>query len=52
VAVLETISAEAYADPGLVRTAPHRSVCRRIDPASFDDPERWAITWRLYRRKA
>ena len=52
VAVLEKISAEAYEDPKLVQTAPHKSVCHRIDPAPFDDPKRWAITWRLYQRKA
>jgi len=51
VAVLEKISEEAYTDPQLVKTAPHRSVCRRIDPAPFDDPKRWAITWRMWKRK-
>ncbi len=52
VAVLEQVASEAYADPQLVRTAPHRSVCRRVDPAPFDDPARWAVTWRLWQRKA
>ena len=51
VAVLAKVSEEAYADPELVKTAPHRSVCHRIDSRDFDDPARWAITWRLYRRK-
>jgi len=51
VAVLERISEEAYTNPDLVKTAPHRSVCHRIDQSVFDDPARWAITWRLYRRK-
>jgi glycine dehydrogenase subunit 2 len=50
-AVLSQVSAEAYRDPQLVKTAPHRSVCHRIDPGPFDDPKRWAITWRLYQRK-
>ena len=50
-AVLEQISHEAYNAPELVKTAPHRSVCRRIDPAPFDDPERWAMSWRMWRRK-
>jgi glycine dehydrogenase subunit 2 len=51
-ATLEAVSREAYGDPGLVRTAPHRSVCHRADPAPLDDPDRWAITWRLFKRKA
>ena len=51
-AVLARISEEAYTEPETVKTAPHRSVCRRIDPHDFDDPARWAITWRLWLRKA
>ncbi len=50
-AILRTVAAEAYATPDLVRSAPHASTIHRIDPGSFDDPERWAITWRAYRRK-
>jgi hypothetical protein len=23
-----------------------------MDPAPHDDPERWALTWRAYRRKS
>jgi glycine dehydrogenase subunit 2 len=49
--ILAQISREAYADPELVRSAPHRSTIHRIDPAPLDDPERWALTWRAYRRK-
>jgi glycine dehydrogenase subunit 2 len=51
VAVLAKISEEAYTDPELVKTAPHRSVCRRISQHDFDDPAKWAITWRLWKRK-
>jgi glycine dehydrogenase subunit 2 len=51
VAVLTKISAEAYTEPETVKAAPHRSVCRRIDHHDFDDPARWAITLRLYKRK-
>jgi glycine dehydrogenase subunit 2 len=49
--ILAQISREAYADPELVRSAPHRSTIHRLDPAPLDDPERWALTWRAYRRK-
>ena len=49
--ILGQISREAYSDPGIVKNAPHRSVIHRVDPAPLDDPERWAVTWRAYRRK-
>lgn len=51
VAVLEQISREAYTEPETVKTAPHRSVCHHIHHDVFDDPARWAITWRLFLRK-
>jgi len=51
VAALEQVSAEAYASPETVKTAPHHSVCHHIHHDEFDDPARWAITWRLYQRK-
>lgn len=50
-AILRTVAEEAYASPLVVKTAPHRSTIHRIDQSSFDDPERWAVTWRAYRRK-
>jgi glycine dehydrogenase subunit 2 len=48
---LRQISQEAYADPQVVKTAPHRSVVHRIDHSWFDDPKKWAITWRAYLKK-
>ena len=45
---LEHVASEARSDPELVRTAPHRSVVHRTDHSSFDDPAKWAITWRAY----
>ena len=50
-AMLRTVAGEAYSDPETVRTAPHRSTIHQIDQSWFDDPERWAVTWRAYRRK-
>jgi len=49
--VLEHVCAEAYADPELVRTAPHRSVIHQVDFSGGNDPDRWATTWRAYQRK-
>ena len=51
IAVLERISHEAYTEPELVRTAPHRQPIRQIDGAPLEDPARWAMTWRAYLRK-
>lgn len=49
--VLRRISDEAYSDPQLVKNAPYNSVVHKIDESSFDDPKRWAITWRGYLKK-
>ena len=29
----------------------HRSTVHRVDDSALDDPARWAMTWRAYRRK-
>lgn len=50
-AILEHVAMEARTVPETVRTAPHNSTVHSIDPAPYDDPEQWAITWRAYRRK-
>ncbi|WP_441247899.1 aminomethyl-transferring glycine dehydrogenase subunit GcvPB [Kitasatospora sp. McL0602] len=50
-AILAEIAREAYEDPETVRTAPHRAAVHRIRPETLDDPARWAVTWRAYRRK-
>ena len=49
--VLERVIEETYADPELVKTAPHRSSGHRIRSETLDDPEKWAMTWRAYKRK-
>ncbi len=50
-AMLRTVAGEAYSTPDVVRSAPHRSTIHQIDHSWFEDPDRWAITWRAYRRK-
>ena len=50
-AVLRKVCEEAYVDPELVRTAPHNSTISKMDGSPFDNPERWAMTWRAYLRK-
>ncbi|GAB2453620.1 aminomethyl-transferring glycine dehydrogenase subunit GcvPB [Xylanimonas ulmi] len=50
-ASLAEVSREAHESPETVQTAPHRSTVHRTEHADLDDPERWAVTWRAYRRK-
>jgi glycine dehydrogenase subunit 2 len=50
-AILAHVAEEARTDPDLVRAAPHNSTIHTIDHAPLDDPARWAMTWRAYRRK-
>jgi glycine dehydrogenase subunit 2 len=50
-AILAAVAQEARADPESLHAAPHRSTVHRNAHAPLDDPERWAVTWRAYRRK-
>lgn len=50
-AVLEHIANEAYENPEIVKTAPHNSVIHRPGHATLDDPKKWAVTWRAYKKK-
>jgi len=52
VAIISHVADEAHMAPELVKSAPHNSTIHRIDHAPLDDPSRWAMTWRAYRRKA
>ena len=49
--VIAAICKEARTDPELVKTAPHNQPIHRILGSGLDDPDRWATTWRAYRRK-
>lgn len=51
VSVLSHVAEEARTDPEVVKSAPHNSTVHSIDHAPLDDPEKWAMTWRAYRRK-
>ena len=51
VATLKFIFEEAETDPENVKSAPHSSVCHRLDESGMDDPDTWAITWRSYLKK-
>ena len=51
IAVIAKIAEEAYADAGLVKSAPHAQAIHQIKGGPLDDPRQWAMTWRAYRRK-
>jgi len=51
VTILAHIAGEAYSDPEIIHNAPHNSTVHKIDSDSFDDPDKWAVTWRAYLRK-
>ena len=48
---LRRISEEAYSQPELVKSAPHRASVPRLDESVVDDPAKWAFTWRAWQRK-
>jgi glycine dehydrogenase subunit 2 len=49
--ILAHVASEAYTAPEFVRGAPYSLPGHRTDHAVLDDPKRWAVTWRGYRRK-
>ncbi|CAM3450908.1 aminomethyl-transferring glycine dehydrogenase subunit GcvPB [Parendozoicomonas haliclonae] len=51
VRTLKAVTEEAYSNPAIVRSAPHNCPIHKIRHDNFDDPERWAVTWRAYCRK-
>jgi glycine dehydrogenase subunit 2 len=50
-AILAHVACEARENTGIVKTAPHNSTVHTIDHSVFDDPRKWAVTWRAYLRK-
>jgi glycine dehydrogenase subunit 2 len=50
-AVLAEVAREARETPDVVRTAPHNQSIHHASHDDLDDPDRWAITWRAYRKK-
>jgi glycine dehydrogenase subunit 2 len=51
VAVLRRVIEEAYNDPELLKTAPHRSSNHKLKQSSLNDPDRWAMSWRMFMQK-
>ncbi len=51
IAALEQVFKEAVEQPEIIRTAPHNSCCHQVDESGLDDPDGWALTWRMYLKK-
>lgn len=50
--VVEICAKEASETPELLKNAPYNTAMhRRVREAELDDPSKWAITWRAYKRK-
>jgi glycine dehydrogenase subunit 2 len=50
-AVMKQISEEAYSNPELVKSSPHRAPIHLVKYEGLDDPNKWAMTWRAYLKK-
>ncbi|MBA7571177.1 hypothetical protein ES695_15420 [Candidatus Atribacteria bacterium 1244-E10-H5-B2] len=51
IAILGQIVKEAYEEPEKFKDVPYKSSIHHIDHDVFDDPSKWAITWRAYKKK-
>ena len=49
-ALFEALFEEARTDPGVFRTAPHRSTIAKGDDSGLTDESRWAFSWRKYKK--
>ncbi len=52
IGVIAQIAGEARTDPELVKSAPHNQPIAQVKGDVFEDPAKWAMTWRAYKRKA
>ncbi len=50
-AIIRRVVEEAYRDPDLVRQAPHRSTISPVDLEPLVDMDKFACTWRAYKKK-
>ncbi len=52
IAVVAQIAQEARETPELVKTAPHNQPIAQVKGDAFEDPAKWAMTWRAWQRKS
>jgi len=48
VRTIDAVCKEAYSNPEIVRSAPHRASIAKMDLTPSSDPSKWAMTWRAY----
>jgi len=51
IGVIAQIAEEARTNPEMVKTAPHNQAIAQVKGDAFEDPSKWAMTWRAYQRK-
>jgi glycine dehydrogenase subunit 2 len=51
VAIIKQIAHEAYTIPEIVKTAPHNSTISNINPEPLVNMDKFACTWRAYKKK-
>ncbi len=49
--VVAQIAQEARTNPELVKSAPHNQPIAQVKGDVFEDPAKWAMTWRAFQRK-
>ena len=49
--VVAKICEEARSDPEMVKSAPHNQAIAQVMGDAFEDPAKWAMTWRAWKRK-
>ena len=49
--IFDRISKEAYSDPEIVKSAPHKCAIHKMDEAPLEDPEQLCTTWRVFKKK-
>ena len=49
--VVARIAQEARDDPDMVRNAPHNQPISQVKGEALEDPAKWAMTWRAWKRK-
>ena len=48
---IQTMSDKAYSDPETFRGGPYNGAIPNHDASQYNDPDRWALTWRAFERK-
>lgn len=49
-AIVAKMFQEARTNPEIIKTAPHRSTVKQADPSAPADPNRWAFSWRMFKK--